>query len=414
MVTNKSFPGYPNMQTLSTNPPYQDFLQVEEYFAGKYFQIITKPGSTGWKKGNQTELLVAEYCDVQPGDQTLFLGGLSGVLGVYLASRGNQDSPWFSDLDFVSLECMRRSLEINGIEHPNIVDPTELLLDQYGHFDNIVMRIPKGRKLARRWLVQALHLLKPEANLYIVGAKSEGIESITKDAAELFSSPPVVLGYKKGYRVYLLKKLPSLDLPEWSYEAGIAPDTWHTFDVILPGLNCRVFSLPGVFSYDRLDDGSAFLLDHLKVDQGEQILDIGCGYGILGLAALELSGLYGHADLVDNNLLAVASARRTFLYYSLQDKHSYSIFAGDLTEGLPRQNYSLVISNPPFHTGHKVDYTTSTALIQQASSILMPEGRLLLVANKFIRYEKIISDFFTKVELVAQNSRYHLLQAIKG
>lgn len=414
MVTHKSIPGYPIMQTTSSNPPYQDYLQVEEYFAGKYLQIITKPGSAGWKKGNQTELLLAEYCDIQPGDQTLFFGCLNGALGVHLASRGNQDLLWFSGLDFVSLECMRRSLAINRFEHPNIVDPSELLLDQYGHFDNIVMRIPKGRKLARRWLVQALHLLKPGANLYIAGAKSEGIESVTKDAAELFSSPPVVLGYKKGYRVYLLKKLPSLDFPEWSNEAGVAPDTWHTFDIILPGLNCRVFSLPGVFSYDRLDDGSAFLLDHLKVDQGEQILDIGCGYGILGLAALELTGLNGHADLVDNNLLAVASARKTFLYYYLENKQSYSIFAGDLTEDLPRQDYSLVISNPPFHTGHKVDYTTSSALIQQASSILMPEGRLLLVANKFIRYEKIISEFFSKVEIVAQNSRYHLLQAIKG
>ena len=60
-----------------------------------------------------------------------------------------------------------------------------------------------------------------------------------------------------------------------------------------------------------------------------------------------------------------------------------------------------------------MDYTIAQALIQQAKRVLIKNGRLLIVANRFIRYEQMMAEYFGEVRVLAQNNRYHILSATK-
>jgi 16S rRNA (guanine1207-N2)-methyltransferase len=197
-------------------------------------------------------------------------------------------------------------------------------------------------------------------------------------------------------------------MPSWTGEPGIAPGTWYEFEAEAAGLTWRLRSLPGVFSFDKIDEGSRLLLECLPVQTGGRVLDLGCGYGILGLTAARLGANW--VDLVDGDLLAAACARENLNRHGITNA---SALASDVTAAVRDQQYSLVITNPPFHSGKEVDYEVARAFIAQARQVLNPDGKLLVVANRFIRYERLVRELFKSAERVAETSKYQVLSAIR-
>jgi len=77
------------------------------------------------------------------------------------------------------------------------------------------------------------------------------------------------------------------------------------------------------------------------------------------------------------------------------------------------RQYDLVVTNPPFHSGKSVDYDIAQAFIADSWRVLVPGGRLVLVANKFIRYDRQMQSIFDQVEVLAETNKYHLLSGTK-
>ncbi len=228
-------------------------------------------------------------------------------------------------------------------------------------------------------------------------------------ASPAHSGGAAVLRYKKGNRVAgAVKVMPAAAPPEWAGEVGIAPGTWREFEASVRGYTFRLRSLPGVFAYDDdLDEGTRLLLDRLDVAPGEDVLDAGCGYGIIGLVAARLGAR--HVDMVDVNLMAIASARENI---AANDVANAEAFLSDAFSAVESKRYDLIASNPPFHAGKSVDYTAAHAFIEHARFILRPGGRLLLVANKFIRYDQLMRATFNTVECLVETNKYHVLQGL--
>jgi 16S rRNA (guanine1207-N2)-methyltransferase len=228
------------------------------------------------------------------------------------------------------------------------------------------------------------------------------------DAGDIFDQVAVI-GYKKGCRVARATSSGrQKDLPQWANQPGIQPGTWHELLLDTPAGQIHLNSLPGIFSFDRLDDGTQLLLAHMEVPAGSSVLDLGCGYGVIGLLAAEIGST--RVDLVDDNLLAIAASRQNALNL---DKKNVSAIASDVCSELHGRSYDLVLSNPPFHSGRKVDFDSANAFIQQSAQVLSPGGRLLMVANRFIPYEEQMQTIFRKVNCVASNNRYRILQGVK-
>jgi 16S rRNA (guanine1207-N2)-methyltransferase len=151
------------------------------------------------------------------------------------------------------------------------------------------------------------------------------------------------------------------------------------------------------------------LLNVTSIPPGGKILDVGCGYGIIGtFAAVQGAGL---VHLIDNNLLATAACRETL---TLNRVTNAEVFPGDLLSPVGSNLYDLILSNPPFHTGHAVDFQIAQAMIGQSFRALNPGGQMVIVANRFIRYNRLIEELFGNSSVLAESGKFYVLSGLKS
>jgi 16S rRNA (guanine1207-N2)-methyltransferase len=392
----------------------QTYDQSREYtflLRGQPVYVFSKAGFPHWDRLTSACQLLAENVTLKATDRVLLMGSGHGALAVCVARLIPQGCLRVADANLVCIRLTAKTLKANAILNALVYERFPFPTEKPGWFDNVMIELPKGRKLARRWLVEALSALKIGGSLYLSGPNQEGIQPAIRDASELFGNS-LLLSYQKGNRVARFIKgetHPYADhIPGWASEPGIQPGTWHTFNSMIRGKEYLIQSLPGVFSYDAIDEGTRLLLENLLVPNGARVLDFGCGYGIIGLVAANLGA--SQVDLVDANIMAVASAQENILRNRLE---GVSAFSGDGMAWAEDHSYDLIVSNPPFHAGKEVDFGVAEAFIEQAQRVLKNNGRLVLVANRFLRYDRQIQACFGNIEILTQTNHFHLLSSIK-
>ncbi len=393
-----------------TNSP--DYTNIQEFtgkIAGRSLTFCTKPGLPEWNQITPSACLLAEAIHPKSLGRVMNIGCHHGALSVILGFQFPKDNLYILDIDQVAINCTDRTLQVNGIHNYFISTELSLLPQAANTFSLIALDIPKGRKLARHWLVESYFLLETGGELYIAGANAQGIQSIIKDAQELFGNA-VIVGYKKGNRCALVRKEGNRDkLPEWSLEPGVAPGTWITINISIKGKELTFYSLPGIFSHDRLDEGTRLLLETIDFPLSSKILDVGCGYGIIGIYAAAQAPT-SEIDLVDSNRLAITASQKN---RSVNKLENVNIISSDLLDRIPKNHYHLIVSNPPFHAGKEINYSITAALLKQAFQALEPGGKLMIVANQFIRYDYLMKEVFGNSHKLAQTNRFHILTATK-
>jgi 16S rRNA (guanine1207-N2)-methyltransferase len=387
---------------------YTQVLRLKLRLGGEFIDLASKPGLPNWDQLSPAAQLIGEKLIILPEGRVLYLGCGNGAAGVMIANRLTNGQLWLHDTNYIATQMTVETLRINRITNAHVFAEINLQAELENNIDAAIIELPKGRQLAQRWLALAFIGLKTGGVLYLTGANRQGINPLVKDAEMLFGEP-IVLGYKKGNRlVRFQKNRPELPVGGWWQTPGIAPDTWYTFAIQTLFETIEIYSLPGIFSSDRLDQGTQLLLESLPNLQNMNALDLGCGYGALGLVAAR-SGA-ASVDLVDANLLAVAAAQMNIKNLKLTNVRA---FASDVLSAVPENKYDLILSNPPFHTGRDVDYQVARAFIEQSFRALETGGQLYIVANRFIRYEKIMGMYFQHVEEVIQSPRFHVLCGMK-
>lgn len=106
----------------------------------------------------------------------------------------------------------------------------------------------------------------------------------------------------------------------------------HELDVVLLGEQMKFLTDAGVFSKKMIDFGSQVLLSCLSFQQGEMVLDVGCGYGPLGLSLVKAQGI--HATMVDVNTRALDLAQKNADLNQLKQRSSNPMFMIRLREVL--------------------------------------------------------------------------------
>ena len=388
--------------------PYYHTQEFTAMLNGSPVRFFSKPGLPDWDMAAPDIRLLAEVVQPPDGARILLLGCGHGALAVSLARHAPGAELWLADSSVIALRMAALTLQASEVTGAHIIEGVDLPPGQAGAFDLVIIDLPKGRRLAQRWLAQAGEAQSPGGRLYLAGANEEGIQAVVKDAAGLFGEP-AILGYKKGNRVArFVKPGEFLPQPGWLAEPGVRPGSWQEFEVGTPAGTLRLSSLPGVFSSGRLDEGSAMLLPFLEQASGKQVLDLGCGYGLLGLVAAQANAR--HTDLVDESLLAVACAQKNLAEDQLVNARA---FPSDALSDVLDRRYDLVVTNPPFHNGKEVDYRMADAFIRGSWEVLNPGGELLLVANRFIRYDRLMREVFASVHMAAETGRYQIFQARK-
>ena len=167
----------------------------------------------------------------------------------------------------------------------------------------------------------------------------------------------------------------------------------------------------GIFASTGLDPGTALLIENIEVGVSDKILDLGCGWGAIGIAAA-ISAAEGEAILTDVNHRAARLARENVARNRV---HNAEVRVGPLYDPVPTgEKFDLIASNPPYHAGREL----IVAFLEQTPQFLRPDGRLVIVGkgNQGIRYYQdwLREHWAPDVEVKGRGSGYRVLEARGG
>ena len=179
----------------------------------------------------------------------------------------------------------------------------------------------------------------------------------------------------------------------------------HELRVDLLGEKMTFLTDAGVFSKKMVDFGSQLLLKCLEVNQGETVLDVGCGYGPLGLSLAKAYGV--QATMVDINNRALDLARQN----AERNKVEAMIFQSSIYEQVEGK-FDHVISNPPIRAGKQVVHE----IIENSKDFLETGGDLTIVIQKkqgAPSAKSKMEDVFGNCEIVKKDKGYYILRSVK-
>ena len=174
----------------------------------------------------------------------------------------------------------------------------------------------------------------------------------------------------------------------------------------------RIISLVsdnGVFSKDKIDEGSfAFLKVIVPLRLSGKILDLGCGYGPIGLT-VSLTSPEARVDLADINTRALALCEKNAESLGLSQR--VTVLQSDIYSNIEGTYHSILV-NPPIRAGKIVTYT----MYEGALSHLIDGGSLFIVIRKnqgAPSASKYIESLFGNITLLKRDKGYYIYQAVK-
>ncbi len=163
----------------------------------------------------------------------------------------------------------------------------------------------------------------------------------------------------------------------------------------------------GVFSASRLDPGTALLIENLALRPTDRVLDLGCGWGAVGLAAAR-SAPRGEVVLVDANRRAAHLAEQNLARNGVTNA---TVRVGRGFAPVADEAFDVVLTNPPFRAGREL----VLELLSEAPRHLRPDGRLLLVGKGSLGiryYQRWLDEHWAPgVRVVDRRSGYRVLEA---
>lgn len=160
----------------------------------------------------------------------------------------------------------------------------------------------------------------------------------------------------------------------------------------------------GVFAKHGLDFGSKLLLESLPLEDLEgPILDVGCGYGVLGIIINKKTNLT--VDMVDVNKRALHLSKRNVKENKCEN---IEIFESNCYEQITKK-YKTIITNPPIRAGKKIVYE----ILINARNHLTDDGILYLVIRKEQGAKSVISDLkkYYDVTIINKSKGFFIIQA---
>ena len=266
-------------------------------------------------------------------------------------------------------------------------------------FNQAVIFVPKSKELLNYILHNVVSRLPIGASIFLVGEKKGGVERASKQlqpygqATKLDSAR-----HCQMWQLTTHKTVTAKALADWAIE----------YPVTTPAGELVICSLPGVFSQNRLDIGTAVLLPFLKQVTAGKIADFGCGSGVIS-AYLSKLNPKNRIFALDVDAFALASTQMTFEKNNLP-LEQLEIKAVKGIEDAPLFLHAIV-SNPPFHQGIQTDYNASETLCKTARRHLKSGGELWIVANRFLNYPLLIEQSFSQCTTKADQQGFKVLFA---
>ena len=262
-----------------------------------------------------------------------------------------------------------------------------------GALADLAMLAPPGAVERRHVLGLALRALAPGAPFLVLAPKDKGGGRLAKELAELGCAAHETA--RRHHRICA---------------AAASHDPAAVASAIAAGAprfseSLGLWTQPGVFSWDRIDPGSALLIRHLPEFSGRGA-DFGCGIGLLAHQILRSSRV-SQLTLVELDRRAVELCRRNV------DDSRVTLLWADARTVAGLDSLDFVAMNAPFHEAGAENRALGLAFIDKAAAVLRKGGFCWLVANRHLPYEAALSRHFRESRVVADEGGYKIIEARK-
>ncbi|MGB1108781.1 MAG: methyltransferase [Gammaproteobacteria bacterium] len=344
--------------------------------------------------------LLLEHLVDQPMDaaKLLVLNDAFGALTVALNSAYPDVNITAQSDSFLSQQATMENLEANDGDS-DAIQLIDSLAPLDGPYDLVLIKLPKTLALLEHELIQLRPHIRPDTRIIAAGMVKAIPESAWKLMERIIGPTRPSRAVRKARMIFVQ---PHPERP--------APTNPYPVAYPLEGTDITLINHANVFSRDSLDIGSRFMLEHLPETTGDrEVIDLGCGNGVLGLMAARSNPL-ATIRFVDESAMAVASARENFEAVFGESREASFIW-GDGLATFADQSADLVLCNPPFHQQQAVGTQIAIRMFNQSRRVLRPGGELWVVGNRHLEYAKELRRIFAKVEQVAANRKFVVLKA---
>jgi len=183
----------------------------------------------------------------------------------------------------------------------------------------------------------------------------------------------------------------------------------YCFDVKLRGQELSFCADIGLFSPKKVDVGSRLLIDKMEIGPDDEVLDVGCGYGVLGIAAAKLA-VSGRVEMVDKDFVAVDCAKLNIERNELSNAQVY--LSNMFDQVAEEKQFDVILSNIPA----KVTKEMYWLMFHESYQRLKPGGKIYLVAITYLRdfLKANLKRFFGNYKKLAQGKGYVVYRAEKN
>lgn len=341
-----------------------------------------------------SDLLDNRHIDEFPSEgRCVIVNDAFGYLSVNLAELR---PAVFSD-SVTSFEAIKRNL-IRNNRAPDDVS----LVPSTGQLDGpialVVIKIPKTLALLDEQLRRLRPHLSPDTVILGAGMVKHIHTSTLERFEQVLGPTTTSLAAKKARLVHC----------RFDSDLDPGPSPFPTSYTTEGGITA--VNHAGVFSQAKLDVGTRLLLVHLpKISDGSDVVDLGCGNGLVGtIAAALFDG--GAVTFTDSSFLAVAAARATWEANRPADVRG-RFEATNVADGLPDDSADLVLNNPPFHDEQVLGDDVARRMFSESKRLLRVGGELRVIGNRHLGYHVKLKRLFGNCETVGSNKKFVVLSS---
>lgn len=163
----------------------------------------------------------------------------------------------------------------------------------------------------------------------------------------------------------------------------------------------------GLFSPKTIDEGSKLMLEHIKINKNDNCLDIGCGYGPLGLTLAKRAS-EGHTILIDKDFVAIDYTNKNI---RLNQLNNCEAFLSNGLNQIGKRRFDLIVSNIPAKVGNEL----LSLFLYDSWQHLESGGRFYVVTISGIRkyIERSFKEVFGNYKKIKQGKTYTVAMAVK-
>ena len=277
---------------------------------------------------------------------------------------------------------------LNSIETPKA--PVELIL----------IKIPKTLALLEDQLIKLKPLITAETKI-IAGGMIKGLSpNVWKLFERIIGPSSPSLARKKARLLFIT--------PDHSIKAIDNP---YPVKYTLENTQHVISNHANVFSRDSLDIGTRFFLQHLPTKPVTgNIIDLGCGNGILGVM-MKKRHPEANVHFADESYMAIASAMENYqsICGAIETDHFHT---GDCLSGFAANTADLILCNPPFHQHNAVSDHIAVRMLNQSHNVLRDGGELWVIGNSHLKYHHNLKKIFSNYSIVASNSKFIIYKSL--